>query len=245
MFSHCYDEDGAGFGAQALAAAVGAEGVAAVFGEEDADVELVLLALERGEEAADAGVGAASFPEKFLLGGVEVVPGDVGGDGGGLGEADHLAVEGAVLRRGPRGDGALREGSRAVGDDEVGIEVDGVAEALAAGAGAVGIVEGEEAGLGLAVGAVAGGALERGGVTAMVLRRLDSVLSLAAAERGVELDFAGFAVAGFDGVDDAGADVGRDGEAVDEDEDGLGEVEFEEGLGGGELDDLARRPSIC
>ena len=57
-------------------------------------------------------------------------------------------------------------------------------------------------------------------------------------------DFAGFAVAGFDGVDDAGADVGREGEAVDEDEDGAGvvrgsgEVEFEEGLGGGEFDDL-------
>ena len=56
---------------------------------------------------------------------------------------------------------------------------------------------------------------------------------------GVELDLAGFAVAGFDGVDDAGADVGRDGEAVDEDEDGLGEIEFEEGLGGGEFDDAA------
>ena len=52
---------------------------------------------------------------------------------------------------------------RAVGDDEVGVEVDGVAEALAARAGAVGIVEGEEARLGLAVGAMAGGALEGGG----------------------------------------------------------------------------------
>ena len=53
------DEDGAGFGAQALAVAVGAEGVAAILGEEDADVELVFLALEGGEEAADAGEGAA------------------------------------------------------------------------------------------------------------------------------------------------------------------------------------------
>ena len=32
------DEDGAGLGAQALAVAVGAERVAAIFGEEDADV---------------------------------------------------------------------------------------------------------------------------------------------------------------------------------------------------------------
>ena len=53
------------------------------------------------------------------------------------------------------------------------------------------------------------------------------------------MDFAGLAVSGLDGVDDAGADVGGDGEAVDEDEDGSGEVEREEGLGRGELDDLA------
>ena len=50
------DKDGAGFGAEALAAAIGAEGVAAVFREEDADVELVLFALECGEKAADAGI---------------------------------------------------------------------------------------------------------------------------------------------------------------------------------------------
>ena len=59
--------DGAGFGAEALAAAVGAEGVATVFGEEDADVELVFLALERGEEAADAGEAAAAFFDEALL----------------------------------------------------------------------------------------------------------------------------------------------------------------------------------
>ncbi len=80
----CCDEDGAGFGAEALAAAVGAEGVAAVFGEEDADVELVFFALEGGEEAADAGEGAVAVFDEALLVGGEVVPGDVGGDVGGL-----------------------------------------------------------------------------------------------------------------------------------------------------------------
>ena len=54
----------------------------------------------------------------------------------------------------------------------------------------------------------------------------------------MELDFAGFAVAGFDGIDYACAGVGADGEAVDEGEDGFVEVEFEEGFGGGELYDL-------
>ena len=100
---------------------------------------------------------------KRLLARGEVVPGDVGGDAGGFGGADHLAVVGAVFGGGPGGDGAVGEGLGLVGNDEVGVEVDGVAEALAARAGAVGIVEGEEARLGLAVGAMAGGALEGGG----------------------------------------------------------------------------------
>ena len=56
------DEDGAGFGAEALASAIGAGGVAAILREEDADVELVLLAVELGEEAADAGEAAACRP---------------------------------------------------------------------------------------------------------------------------------------------------------------------------------------
>src|ERR1035441_8225045 len=167
-------------------------------------------------------------------------------------------MEGAVLGGRPRRDGALLEGARAIGDDEVGVEVDGVAEALAAGAGAVGVVEGEEAGFGLAVGAMAGGALECGGVAEMLRlnesdrRSFDSggcassaqddslfFSGLRGAWDGVELNLAGLTIAGFDGVDDARAAVGRNGEAIDEDEDGLGEVEFEERLGSGEFDDLA------
>src|SRR5260370_21303440 len=72
------DEDGAGFGAEALAAAVGAEGVAAVFGEEDADVEFVFFALERGEEAADAGEAVVAFFDEALLARGLIVPRDVG-----------------------------------------------------------------------------------------------------------------------------------------------------------------------
>ena len=47
------DANGAGFGAKALAAAFWAGGIAAVFGEHDSDVELVLLALHLGEETVD------------------------------------------------------------------------------------------------------------------------------------------------------------------------------------------------
>ena len=49
------DEDGAGFGAQALAAAVGAEGVAAVLVRKTRTWSLYFLRSRCGEEAADAG----------------------------------------------------------------------------------------------------------------------------------------------------------------------------------------------
>ncbi len=56
---------------------------------------------------------------------------------------------------------------------------------------------------------------------------------------GEETDFAGFAVAGFDGVYDTASGVWAQRQAIDQDEDGLGEVEFEEGLGSGELYDVS------
>ena len=62
-----FEEDGAGFGAEAGATAVGAGGVAAVFGEEDADVELVFLGVEVGEEAADAGEAWAAVFDLAVL----------------------------------------------------------------------------------------------------------------------------------------------------------------------------------
>src|ERR1019366_6257394 len=53
----------------------------------------------------------------------------------------------------------------------------------------------------------------------------------------MELDFSGLAVAGFDGVYQTGANVGRESQAVGEDEDRLREVEFEQRLRGRELHD--------
>ena len=160
-----------------------------------------------------------------------------------FGGAEHFAVVGAVLGGDPGGDGAFGEGFGFVGDDKVGVEVDGVAEALAARAGSVGVVEREEAGFGLAVGAVAGGAFEGGGEAQVPGRAKNNSRSfdyggkcaafaqddtfgggVFGAGEGVELDFAGFAVAGLDGIYDSGAGVGANGEAVDEDEDGGGEV---------------------
>ena len=79
-------------------------------------------------------------------------------------------------------------------------------------------------------------------------RSAAGVDSFAVTWNSPEDDLAGFAVAGFDGVDEARADVGRECEAIGEDVDGAcgfvgarggGEVEVEERLGRGELDDLA------
>ena len=103
---------------------------------------------------------------------------------------------------------------------------------------------------------MAGGALEGGGeaehlwnkyrgLSAAPLRGFGRDDRVVGWREDFELDLAGFAVAGFDGVDEAGADVGREGEAVGEDEDGTrgfvrargcGEVELEEGFGCGEFD---------
>ena len=67
----------------------------------------------------------------------------------------ELCLVGAILGPGPGIDRALVQRFLLVGDDQVEIEVDGVAEALAALAGAIGVIEGEQPGLGLAVDAMA------------------------------------------------------------------------------------------
>ncbi len=140
---------------------------------------------------------------KALLGRREVVPGHVGGHAGGFGGALHLAVVRAVFRRGPGVNGAVVEGLRSVGDDQTRVEIDGVAETLAARACAERIVEAEQPGLGLAVGAVAGGALKGRGVA-------HAAAQAPSRGQGLELDLAGLAVAGLDGVDEAGANVGAE-----------------------------------
>jgi len=76
-----------GLFAQAAAIALGAGGVAAVAAEEDADVQLVLLALERGEEALDAGEVVVAIENFLALAGGQLGPGTVGVDLFATGEA--------------------------------------------------------------------------------------------------------------------------------------------------------------
>ena len=180
-------------------------------------MELVLFAVELGEEAADAGEGAvAASSMKRCCAGVRSYQGTSVGMPAALAArfispwwARYLVVVQGC-------DGAFVEGLGVVGDDEVGVEVDGVAEALAARAGAVGIVEGEEAGLGLAVGAMAGGALEGGGEA-----ELRGVLRSSAAGQQYGTGFRRIRGSRFRWRRRGGCGFGAEGEAVDEDEDGL------------------------
>jgi hypothetical protein len=67
----------------------------------------------------------------------------------------ELCLVGAILGASPGIDRAFVQRLLLIGNDQVEIEVDGVAEALAALAGAIRVVEREQPGLGLAVDAVA------------------------------------------------------------------------------------------
>ncbi len=220
------DAHSAGFGAQALAFALGAERVAAILAEHDADVELVLLALHQSEEAVDAEESVAAVEDEGLLLWFEAVPGNVQRNAVLLGGLLQFGEVGAILWATPGVDRAIVEGLRLVGNDEVEVEVDGVAEALAARACAEGIVEGEEARLGLAIDAMAGLALEGGGEAEAF-----AVCDIRIARDDFIQYFARFAVADFCRVDDAGAVVGADDDAVDESEDRQREIDLEKRFG--------------
>ena len=123
-------------------------------------MQLVLLALQPGEEALDAGEVVVAFEDFPAVAGAELAPGALERDLFAPGEAAELGLEVAVAGLGPGLDGVVAERAGLVGDDLVQVEVNGVAEALAAGAGAGRAVEAEEGRLGLGVAGSAAAALE-------------------------------------------------------------------------------------
>ncbi len=116
-------------------------------------MELVFFALELLEEPFDAViiVFRIAFEDKLALLRGELTPGHVGGNALRARPFAGVLLEDAITRLGPGFDGAIVEGFAGIGDDEVEIEIDGVAKALAARASAVGIVEGEQARLGFLI----------------------------------------------------------------------------------------------
>ena len=226
------EQDGTGFGAQALAFALRAARIAAVFREHDADVQLVLLALHEPEESMHAGKRAFPFQHETLLRGGQIEPRHVQRNTLLTRRATHLGVIRAILRTRPWIDRAVVEGLALVRDDEVEIEVDGVAEALAARTCAIGIVEGKEPRLRLAIEAVA--------VLALVLAREAEALRwlpVIVTRNNFVNDLAGFAIADLGGIDDARRGFRGDSNAIDQHEDRLREVDLEQRLGRGKLED--------
>ena len=163
----------------------------------------------------------------------QIAPGNVEANAQLGGVLAKLGEPGAVLGAVPGIDCAGGERERFVGDDEVEVEVHGVAEALATGTCAKGIVEAEEARLRLAARTMAALALVRGAET--VARALCRLVT----RELLEDHLARFAIGDLGGVDDARAILLADDDAVQKDEDGQREVEVEERLGRGKLEDAS------
>src|SRR5262249_8349938 len=133
---------------QTRTSALGTGQVSPIPAQENADVNLVLLSLEPPEEPADPGVAdfriRAAADDEFLLGLRQLRPGHVD---------PHVALArgllqlrelGAVMRLAPRLDRALLNRLGRVRHDEVDVELDDVAEAVATGTRAERVVEREQ-----------------------------------------------------------------------------------------------------
>jgi hypothetical protein len=117
------DAHAAGLGAQALAAAVGALGVAAILAQHHAHVELVLLALHLRKEAIDADEAALAAQHRLARRLGQVAPGHVQRHAQFGGLLAQLGEPGPVLGAVPGIDGAVVAGQPLVGNDQVQVEV--------------------------------------------------------------------------------------------------------------------------
>src|SRR5882724_8544582 len=214
------DSDLARLLTQTLPPAVATSGIAAITTQEDAHVKLVLLALEMSEEATDTHEVVVALHHRFVLLMRELKPRNVYGNLLLARPAPQLSEQRAILGLRPWLDSTLGECLRLVGDHQVHVEINGVAESLAARAGAERIVEREEPRLRFFVANLAAAALEATG-EAQLTRYL------AVAGHGLEDGFASLTIAGLECVHDAGARIGDNHDAIDQCEQRLGEVDLE------------------
>ena len=136
------------FAPEPRAAAVRAGQVAAIPAEKHAHVHLVFLPLEPSEETADALVAiraVSAFDDKRLLLFGQLRPGHVEPDPRLLRRPLQLGQLRPVVRLAPRLDRVLGDRLRPIGHDEIHVELDDVAEAVAGRAGAERVVERKQA----------------------------------------------------------------------------------------------------
>ena len=157
---------------QARTTAVAAGRVAAVLGQEHADVHLVGLALQVAEEAAHAVplLVPVALPARVALDHPvalrqrELAPGRVARNAG-IARVLHQVVLAFLPGGGLQGlDGAIAQGLAVVGDDKAEIHADDAAEAAACLAGTESGVEAEQRRLRVGIAQVALGAVQAGGV---------------------------------------------------------------------------------
>src|SRR5262249_35309954 len=126
---------------QARSTAVRAGKVPAVPAEEHANVHLVLLPLQPAEESADAVELVRALDDERLLFVGELRPRDVEANPRFLRSPLQLRELRPIVRLAPRLDGALLNRLRRIGHDQIHVELDDVAEAMARRTGAERIVE--------------------------------------------------------------------------------------------------------
>ena len=145
----------------------------------------------------------------------------------------QLRLVGAVLGPSPGIDRALVQRLLFVGNDQVDIEINGVAEALAALAGAVRIIEREQPGLWFAVDAMAEFAFKCLGKTQ------PPRLGLFIPRNRLVNNLSRLAEPDLRGIDDPGPVLRGNHQAIDQRIERLAEVQVEQRLGGGEFYNFA------
>ncbi len=191
-------------------------------------MQLVFFALQPSEETFHAVVivfGIAFQNQPALLGG-EMPPRHVGRNTLSSREFLQILKERAVAGLGPWLDRAIVDGLAGIWYNEIQIEIDGIAEALAARARAVRIIEGKQARLRLLI--------QRAIVLALKAFIEDQPLRRAAARFPDEFKnglATRFAIANLDGVDEARARFGIDCQAIHHDVNGLREIHVQQRLG--------------
>src|SRR6266581_6129448 len=140
-------------GAQASPATLRAGRITTEAAEENADVQLVFLALQPGEKTFDPCVVVLriAIENQAALFGSELTPRHVGGNSAPARPLFCFLEKHAIARLGPRLDGAVVQRLAGIGDHQIQIEIDGIPEAMAAGACSVRIVKREKPGLRLLV----------------------------------------------------------------------------------------------
>src|ERR1700691_993872 len=117
------DADRTRFRTQARSFAVGTSGVAAILAQHHAYMQLVFLALQKGEETMDAEKRPVTIEHKLLLGRGQFSPGDVERNAMLHGGLPEVCLVRAILWAWPRNDWRVVQRFLFIRDDQVEIEV--------------------------------------------------------------------------------------------------------------------------